>query len=57
MLEYVKTIKQVRNALDNLGITGDALMLEIDGDPTRLQVFVNDEYIGIFDAVKNTFVD
>lgn len=60
MNEHEKTIqriKQVRKALDALGIKSGAILREVGDDPSRLEVFVDGKYFGIFDTNKNTFVD
>ena len=60
MNEHEKTIqriKQVRKALDALGIKSGAILREVGDDPSRLEVVVDGKYFGIFDTNKNTFVD
>lgn len=57
MKEYEKTIRQVRTALDALGIKSGAVFRRIGNDPTRLEVIVDGKYFGIFDTNRNTFVD
>ncbi|MGN1101198.1 MAG: hypothetical protein ACI4RG_03335 [Huintestinicola sp.] len=57
MNEQEKTIQHVRTALDALEVKGDLVIIGIGGDPSRLEVFLNGKYFGIFDTNKNTFVD
>lgn len=57
MNKYEKALQKVRNALEQLEVSGDLLVKDIDGHSEQLQVFVNGEYFGICDTVRNTFVD
>lgn len=47
--------EQIETALRQLGVTG-AVRVQQNGT-NRYHVTVNGRYFGIFDAVKNTFVD
>ena len=49
--------KQVHTALKALGVKGTFSAREIAGDTSRLAVTVNGRSFGIFDTVRNTFVD
>ena len=51
----VKTIDNIRKALRVFGCEGKAQLAYIAED--RVEVSVNGEYFGIWDAEKNTFVD
>ena len=42
-------------ALKSLGIKGQALVKYIDTD--RALIFVDGVYLGIYDLIRNTFVD
>lgn len=57
-MNMAKAIDAVKKALDQLSVHGHVQISEIaPGDTSRLTVYVNDEYFGIYDADKNTFVD
>lgn len=49
-------IKEITTALEILGVTGKITLRPIT-DLDRIEVTVNGEYFGIWDAVKKTFVD
>jgi hypothetical protein len=50
-----KTIETMRNALKAFGCSGSASIEYLADD--RIYVIVNGEYFGIWDALRNTFVD
>ena len=50
-----KTITEILKGLKALGVKGRARIEYITHD--RIKVFVNGEYIGIWDAKRKTFVD
>ena len=53
-----KAIDGVKEALDLLGVHGHVRIEEIaPRDTSRLTVYVNDDYYGIYDTNKHTFVD
>lgn len=52
-----KHTEQVHTALKTLGVKGKFSAREIAGDTSRLAVTVNGRSFGIFDTVRNTFVD
>lgn len=56
-LEYRKEkfMKEIKEALDALGVTGHVTTKWITTD--RIAVYVNDEYFGIWDITRKTFVD
>jgi hypothetical protein len=43
--------------LKALGISGSVTTQPIDGDETRLSVYINGVHIGIWDTARKTFVD
>lgn len=45
----------ITKALSNLGIKGTLMINQLDS--SRFEVLVDNKYFGIFDTVKNTFVD
>ncbi|MGN0692246.1 MAG: hypothetical protein ACI4K7_07860 [Oscillospiraceae bacterium] len=49
--------KQIHTALKALGVKGKFSVRKIAGDTSRLAVTVNGRSFGIFDTVRNTFVD
>ena len=49
-----KTKKALIAALDALGVTGDIKLTE-NGD--AVIITINSEYFGVWDAVKNNFID
>lgn len=49
------TNKEIHDALKILGVTGEVKLTAITID--RIAVYVNDEYFGIWDTEKKTFVD
>lgn len=53
-----KAIEGIKKALEKLGVHGTVRIAEIaPGDTTRFTVYINDEYFGVYDTDKNTFVD
>ena len=48
-------MKDLYSALTKLGIKGTITTKWITTD--RLAVYVNDEYLGIWDTIRKTFVD
>lgn len=53
-----KAIDRVKEALDKLGVHGRVRIEEIaPRDTSRLTVYVNDEYYGVYDIDRQTFVD
>ena len=53
-----KAIDGVKEALKKLGVHGHVRIEEIaPKDASRLTVYVNDNYFGIYDTEKHTFVD
>lgn len=50
-----KTVNNIKNALQALGVKGSASIRYIYAD--RVIVNLNGEYFGLWDAEKNTFVD
>ena len=49
------TTTNIRRALNTLGVYGRASLRYISAD--RICVMLNDDYFGIWDCEKNTFVD
>lgn len=53
-----EVLEKVGKAVRALGKTGDVIMHDIvPGDTGRIKVYVGGEYFGVFDTVKDTFVD
>ena len=51
-------VTRIKEALEKLDVHGKVRIAEIaPGDTTRLTVYINDEYFGVYDTDKNTFVD
>jgi hypothetical protein len=50
-----KTVNNIKNALQALGVKGSASIRYINAD--RVIVNLNGEYFVLWDAEKNTFVD
>ncbi len=51
----LKMLERIKNALNTYGCTGRAQGEYIAED--RIRITVNGEYFGIWDTVRNTFVD
>ena len=49
-------MKELFEALDKLGVKGVKIIVNWITDD-RIAVFIDDEYFGIWDTVKKTFVD
>ena len=49
--------KQIHTALKALGVKGKFSARKIAGDMSRLAVTVNGKSFGVFDTIRNTFVD
>lgn len=47
--------EQIKETLERLGVKGTATIIPVGFH--RYEVSVNDEYFGIFDIDRNTFVD
>ncbi|MCI5751554.1 MAG: hypothetical protein MR038_03615 [Oscillospiraceae bacterium] len=52
-----KHTEQVHTALKALGVKGKFSARKIAGDTSRLAVTVNSKSFGVFDTIRNTFVD
>lgn len=48
-------MKEIKEALDKLGVNGTFSAKWIASD--RIAIYVNNEYFGIWDMVRKTFVD
>lgn len=58
MTEHTKSTEEVRTALQLLGVKGRFSVHSVASfDMERLIVSVNGIYFGIYDTVRNTFVD
>lgn len=53
-----KAIDRVKEALEQLKVHGHVRIEEIaPRDTSRVTVYVNDEYFGVYDIDRRTFVD
>lgn len=57
-LKPIEVLSKVNRAVEALGVTGDVVMMDVTpGDTGRIKVYVGEEYFGIYDTVRDTFVD
>lgn len=59
-LKPIEVLSKVSGAVEALGVKGDVIMHDLvpgSGDTDRIKVFVSGKYFGVYDTVRETFVD
>lgn len=57
-LKPFEVLDKVGRAVEALGVKGDVVMTDVTPrDTGRIKVYVDEKYFGIYDTVRDTFVD